>query len=222
MTVRHSTRPYGHYLQSFRTDEVVQSGNRFVVSHVVYRKDGEKLIELERTTDYPDGVPTLSEAIDGAEAFRRSYLSCDEEERAGAAEEVRRIERAWESSQSNFDPFDETSGCNTRIDYLCREADNGKVRYSIVVAGALNEREQQALRDAIRGEGFIPEQVGMRSLQADALGGSAWHEIEEISITEDPTTFPGTAQELLQRFSTTDWDPSVVQVEDHSPAFGAM
>lgn len=231
MTVLHSTKPYGQYLQSFRTDEVTQQNKRYIVSHIRYRKDGNNLTELERSTQEPNGYSDLNVAINQAEKSRKDFLNCAAEEMAGAAEDVRARDYAYETQQpvfpDNFEPFEETSGCNTRIEYLYRDAHNYKQRDTIVVAGVLTEKEQHELREALQSDCFIPEQVGMRPLQADlqAFGpgeDDAWHEIDQISITEETTTFPGTAQELLARFKAADWDPSVSHFEDASPAAGAM
>jgi hypothetical protein len=224
-TVLHSTKPYGHYLQSYCTDEVVQQGNRFEMSFARYRKDRDKLKLIERHVSQPEGYPTLDDAIAAAEASRSSYLSCSDEEMLGAAEDQAARDYAYETAQpeeSDINPFEETSGCNTSIEYFFRTAGNSKQREAIVVAGVLSEREQQELREALESDCFIPEQVGLRSLQGGTVGEGAWHEIEEISITEGPTTFPGTARQLLAKFKNADWDPSVSEVEHSAFSVGGM
>jgi hypothetical protein len=233
MTVLFSTEPYGRYLRSHYTDEVTERNGRYFVSLVRYRNDVGVPIELERTDHHEkDGFGDLHSAIAAAQAGRRSYLQCEADEMAGAVEELREQEISYQrksvaANEAALDPFQGTSSCNTRIDYLYRDAGNYKVYDSIIVAGVLTEQEQKDLHDALDSDCFIPEQVGMRALQselkAEAPGcDGAWHEISEISITEDPTTFPGTAHELLAKFKQTVWDPSSSQVDESMPAMGGL
>jgi hypothetical protein len=227
MKIIYSTKSYGHYLQSYSVDEVQQQGARFVASAMRYRKDGDRLVELERHVPNPEGFGDLDSAISAADASRLSYLQCAAEEHAGALEETWRHDLAYElAPYVEIDPFAETSGCNTRITYLYRGADNHKQHEEIVVAGVLTEQEQQEMRDTVASEGFIPEQVGISALRFErhpASGNPGWHELVEISITEDPTTFPGTARQLLLKFKHTDWDlsSSSHHVPD-VPSFGGL
>lgn len=213
MKPKYSTQAYGHHLQSYFVAEVFPHGERFIVNTVRYRKDSDRLVELERHVRQPEGYGDFHVAIKAADDERESYLQCAREEQLAAVEEVAEQEaKHLRGASADIDPFDVTSGCNTRITYLYRDADNFKQIDEIVVAGVLSEEQQQELRDSLDSEGFIPEQVGMRALQADLQAyapgdDDAWHEIEEISITEDPTTFPGTAKELLAKFKATDWNP---------------
>src|SRR6185437_9204105 len=105
-------------------------------------------------------------------------------------------EYAYELQQpahpEDFSPCNEPFGCNTRIEYLYRDANNFKQYEVIVVAGVLDEYEQCELRNSLTGDRFVPEQVGMQPLRAGLLATGpgddrAWHEIESISTTEEPT-----------------------------------
>jgi len=115
---------------------------------------------------------------------------------------------------ARLSPDGQPCGCNTRIEYLYRDGGNFKQYEVIVVAGILSTQEQRTLRGALLGDCFVPEQVGMRPLQADLRlfgpgSDDAWHEIASISTTTDPATFPETAQGLLTKFRSANWNPSV-------------
>ena len=103
-SVLHSTRPYGRYLQSYLTDEVVTCGDRFLVFHVRYREDGGVRTEIERHVDVdnPHGHSDLSAAIQSAEDSRKDFVACEAEEMAAAAEEVRAREYAYETQPPYF------------------------------------------------------------------------------------------------------------------------
>lgn len=233
-SVVYATEPYGKYLQSYyRTEVVLPSAQLpFKTQSARYVTEGQQSKVVERQEDEGE-YPTLAAAIEAAESHRKDYLNCAAEEMAGAADEVRARDWAYETQQvdsypENFEPFlVEPSGINTRIEYLYRDGQNFKHYDSIVVSGLLSEHEQQELRDALSSERFIPEQVGMRPLQEEvrAYGSGeddAWHEIESIASTEEPTTFPGTARDLLVKFKATDWDPTVSEFEQSSPGIGSM
>jgi len=223
----YATAPYGHHLQTYFQDEVVPREGRYFVNFVRYRQDGATLIEIERKQDPGPGHASLNEAIEAAEAGRKQFLDTDAEEVAYAAEVVRKDEYAYQT-QGLYDPspdwFSEPAGWNTRIEYFYRDASNFKHYGAIVVAGVLSEQEIGELQSKLRCDCFIPKQVGMQPLhvQLQTLGkgdDDAWHEIDNISLTEEPVTVTGTAQELLARFKAADWDSAVSDIgHSSSPA----
>lgn len=123
---------------------------------------------------------------------------------------------------------------NSMISYMYRDGSNFKTTHSVVLAGALDDRQ---IRDAMdpRAGGdepeFIPGQIGLPDLQDGFNGPSMWvddrdhpwHILIRIEQTSaEPTHTPSngtampTAVEFLDRLGTTEWD------EEHLPAFHPM
>jgi hypothetical protein len=120
----------------------------------------------------------------------------------------------------------ENAGCNTRMEYFYRGEDDVIKREVIIVAGVLNEREEQEFRSSLDDyDYFIPEQVGLPPLRP-GLGtygpgdDDPWHRIDLFSITAEPTNCPGTAKELLAKFRAAHWDPSHPDLQSESQAPG--
>ena len=110
-----------------------------------------------------------------------------------------------------------STGRNTRIDYMYRDAGNWKQypEMPFIVAGALTDEEIDRLRGTlVENDNFVAGQVGMDALQGQVTPGTDDHgycEVEDITLTDDAPTYGHcTAQELLARFEAAaaeGWDP---------------
>lgn len=105
---------------------------------------------------------------------------------------------------------------NTRIIYLYRDASNNKQSTSIVLEGPLIPDQIAAIEQACDEErSFIPGDVGLPELQSLWVDHGCpltdddhvWHELIEITVTNDPPTMSLTAEALYTRFvAVTHWD----------------
>ena len=99
---------------------------------------------------------------------------------------------------------------NTRINYLYRDAHNWKTREWEVVSGQVQAKDIQPYLS--EEEYFIPEQVGLRSLNGyDVRIDHSWHEILAVELTDDEPTIELAAEELIAKFKQAHnegWDDS--------------
>lgn len=102
---------------------------------------------------------------------------------------------------------------NTRIFYQYRDADNYKNYSEVIINGVL-------LLDDIKcffrdGEFFIPSEVGLEDLQVQPLSvvDHIWHEITDLSNTEDVSNCDLNSEQLLKNFryaDSIDWNETAV------------
>lgn len=84
---------------------------------------------------------------------------------------------------------------NTAVTYLYRDAANWKAGAVVVFRGRATPEQVDVLLAALKDDGLIPGQVGLKDLQ-DAFSGSCWdeeldhpwHEVQEIVLTADAPT----------------------------------
>lgn len=108
---------------------------------------------------------------------------------------------------------------NTYIEYLYRDGENNKVQTRIVLPGELTLEEIKPFLDM--GMYFIPYQVGLEDLQGNFQHGAAlnadydhpWHEMETVELTEVLPTVEMTAEELLARFASVEWNAQAAMVK---------
>ena len=97
---------------------------------------------------------------------------------------------------------------NTRVDYFYRDAGNYKTKSSVVLEGAITLNQIGLIAMSLDdGENFLPARVGLVALCPDENDESyddeldhPWHEIELISLTDEPPTLPGHVAALAHRF----------------------
>jgi len=97
---------------------------------------------------------------------------------------------------------------NSKIYYMYRDAGNFKQHEEVVVAGTVTK--EQLLEHCDEGEWFLPEQVGLCALQERMCSDlcdldHAWHELCDVTPTEEEPTVSVPADELLERFKEP-WD----------------
>lgn len=102
---------------------------------------------------------------------------------------------------------------NTKIEYQYRDAENYKKRDTVIIQGHISSEEFTPL--LYDNEYFIPSEVGLKDLQELPFQhyDHIWHEILDISPTDDQPTCNIDANHLLQAFhkaSDNDWN--VVEV----------
>ncbi len=102
---------------------------------------------------------------------------------------------------------------NTQISYLYRDASNYKQFESVILEGELSENDIGIIiKKLVDGVLFIPEQVGLESLQQkfDDLNDDdhIYHELhrEGIGLVEAPPTITLSAKELVRNFQNVNWD----------------
>ena len=89
---------------------------------------------------------------------------------------------------------------NTNFSYLYRDSGNYKKFFSVILNG---EVTLDALdRFLYEGTFFVPSTVGLPDLQPVLFTSfdHIWHEIEEVSLTENAASININAHELLSRF----------------------
>lgn len=107
-----------------------------------------------------------------------------------------------------YEPVSEVpdGGCNTRVNYTYRDADNYKVHNTCVVKGAMTEDQRLAILDSLHeGEFFIPGKVGLDGEQFsdyDPEVDHPWFELGEYSfeLTDSKPNTGMTVTELTERF----------------------
>lgn len=97
---------------------------------------------------------------------------------------------------------------NTRIAYRYADKNNCRQYTSVVVEGVITWEQIEPF--LYRRNSFIPGQLGLEDLQRRfALPGDdhPWHQITvaDIKLTESAPTITITAQQLVERFATTEW-----------------
>ena len=114
---------------------------------------------------------------------------------------------------------DEPIQCNTRLNYLYRDASNYKTGNSVVLKGEMTDDAFEEMRKCCEDghELFIPEQLGL-DLIRDWIVTEDDHpyaELEDYELVPDRPTCDMTVQELFIRFlkAKDDWHPERYQPE---------
>jgi hypothetical protein len=96
---------------------------------------------------------------------------------------------------------------NTSLTYLYRDAGNWKQFKTIILRGSLSQEDKDTIQSKLRdGLYFLPEQVGLKSLQAHAHDlnelDHIWHEfdISSVAPSEEKPTELITASRLVRNF----------------------
>jgi hypothetical protein len=98
---------------------------------------------------------------------------------------------------------------NTSITYQYRDASNYKEFDAVVIGGSLSLNDiEEYLYDK---EFFIPSEIGLKDLQPENLNQDdhIWHEIVEISHTQEKPTVNITADKIISNFrkaSLNEWN----------------
>lgn len=109
-------------------------------------------------------------------------------------------------SEASF--IGDTTGLNTRIEIMYRDASNYKERFDYVAEGALTLEQAKALIDSLDVNGnFLPGLVGLGAASWSSDGDDAayeddhpFHEIDGIELTSRPADLEETAAELVAKF----------------------
>lgn len=103
--------------------------------------------------------------------------------------------------------------CNTRLNYLYRDAANFKTCNSVVLKGKMTDEmfaEMQACCGDAK-EMFIPEQVGLDLIRdwETTMDDHPYAELEDYELVPNEPTTDMTVEELLRRFQEAegDWRP---------------
>jgi hypothetical protein len=95
---------------------------------------------------------------------------------------------------------------NTLINYQYRDASNYKEFDTVIIRGqlSLNDIEKYLYEK----EFFIPSEIGLKDLQPEILNQDdhIWHEILEVSHTNDEATVKITAEKVISNFRRASLD----------------
>ncbi len=121
---------------------------------------------------------------------------------------LRQIEERY--GEKTADASSTRRGKNTRLSYCYRDASGYQQSEEVILAGELSF--QQDIQPYLyEGEFFVPDQVGLPNLQGrfedfPNEDDHPWHTIVEVSLTDEAPTAQITADEMLQRFRSVEWD----------------
>lgn len=98
---------------------------------------------------------------------------------------------------------------NTSITYLYRDASNYKQFDTVIISGQLSLNDIEDF--FYEKEFFIPSEIGLKDLQPENLNqyDHIWHEILEISHTQEKPTVNITAKKIISNFrkaSQEEWN----------------
>jgi hypothetical protein len=104
---------------------------------------------------------------------------------------------------------------NTEFSYMYRDASNWKQFETVVLAGEISQQDIDLIMSKLEdGNLFIPEQVGLSSLQGKwpLLNNDdhIWHELrrDDLKIVDISPTISVTTKELVENFRNISWDVS--------------
>ena len=109
--------------------------------------------------------------------------------------------------------------CNTRLNYLYRDAANFKTCNSVVLSGVMTDEmfeEMQCCCEDAK-ELFIPEQLGLDLIRnwETTEDDHPYAELEDYELVPDKPTIDMTVEELLEKFREAEgnWRPEEYQPE---------
>lgn len=108
--------------------------------------------------------------------------------------------------------------CNTRLNYLYRDASNYKTCNSVVLKGAITPEMFEEMKSCCEDgyEDFIPEQLGLDLIRAweTTEDDHPYAELEDYELVPDKPTTDMTPEDLLEEFrkAKDNWHP-----EDYEP-----
>lgn len=104
--------------------------------------------------------------------------------------------------------------CNTKIEFLYRDASNYKMQTTVVVRGAMTEQGVREIMDSLdSGTYFIPSQVGLdgERFSDETEDDHPWFELYEtsFSLTANTPTSELSFEELVEKFKAAadNWQP---------------
>lgn len=112
---------------------------------------------------------------------------------------------------------------NTLFHYMYRDASNYKQFNTVILVGEITDEGRAAIKNSLlEGEYFIPSQVDLEDLQylwenyggLDDQDDHVWHEIVEISLTDEMPTTSKTVEELVEAFRGIKWDEAKAMREN--------
>lgn len=109
--------------------------------------------------------------------------------------------------------------CNTRFNYLYRDASNYKTCNSVVLKGAITPEMFEEMKSCCEDghEDFIPEQLGLDLIRdwETTEDDHPYAELEDYELVPDKPTTDMTPEELLEEFrkAKDNWHPEEYQPE---------
>lgn len=108
--------------------------------------------------------------------------------------------------------------CNTRVNYLYRDASNYKTGNSVVLKGAMTDAQFAEMKSCCADgyEDFVPEQLGLDLIRdwETTEDDHPWAELEDFELVPDKPSTDMTPEKLLEEFrkAKDNWRP-----EDYEP-----
>ena len=109
--------------------------------------------------------------------------------------------------------------CNTRMNYLYRDASNYKTCNSVVLSGVMTDEMFKEMQECCEDgyEMFIPEQLGLDLIRdwETTEDDHPYAELEDYELVPDKPTTDMTVEELLEKFreARDNWHPEEYQPE---------
>lgn len=156
---------------------------------IMNNKDGSVTINVNTQDDETmDALSDFLESFDRKEANFYAYI--DSIIGRGSSKDV------FESKENSVN-----SPKNTMIEYMYRDADNYKMRSSVVVEGTLTPEEIEVIFEVCE-FGFIPSDVGLPENKFEDVteADHDFFELSDIYPTDKPVTEQITANEIYEKF----------------------
>lgn len=108
---------------------------------------------------------------------------------------------------------------NTRLWYSYKPHTGAPVTDCLVLDGELSAEDLESIRQTLhQGVHFIPDQVGLPSLNNADADAHAWHKLDVSVIsatTQRPSVLNITAKAIAHRFQNVIWNPALESARLH-------